>query len=149
MSASFTVTKEIEFDAGHRVPDHKSKCHNPHGHRYRVVAHVTGPLQDKGAANGMVLDFGDIKALLTRYVHDEFDHGFIVYNDDPLCDVLMSMSAGEWKIIDVPWVPTAENMASAIFNVLTAQMIEHQIAGVLVRIEVWETPTSCAYFPAL
>lgn len=25
------VSKEIQFDAGHRVPDHASKCQNPQG----------------------------------------------------------------------------------------------------------------------
>lgn len=31
----FSCTRRLEFDAGHRVPLHESKCKNPHGHRGR------------------------------------------------------------------------------------------------------------------
>jgi 6-pyruvoyltetrahydropterin/6-carboxytetrahydropterin synthase len=38
------VTKIVEWDMGHRVPNHKSKCRNPHGHRYRLEVTIGGPL---------------------------------------------------------------------------------------------------------
>ena len=38
------VTKVIEIDMGHRVPNHKSKCKNLHGHRYRFEVAVNGEL---------------------------------------------------------------------------------------------------------
>ena len=31
-----TITRKLEFDAGHRIPDHTSQCRNLHGHRYTV-----------------------------------------------------------------------------------------------------------------
>ena len=33
-SAMISVTRRLEFDAGHRIPDHRSQCRNLHGHRY-------------------------------------------------------------------------------------------------------------------
>ena len=27
-----TITRKLEFDAGHRIPDHKSQCRNLHGY---------------------------------------------------------------------------------------------------------------------
>src|SRR5260363_127088 len=29
-----TITRQLAFDAGHRIPDHQSRCRNLHGHRY-------------------------------------------------------------------------------------------------------------------
>jgi len=140
----FSVSKEIEFDAGHRVPDHASKCRNPHGHRYKVRAHVVGDLQTEGSSTGMVIDFGDIKKQLTEKVHDVFDHGFIVHEEDysMLRAFASSDEVDSWKIIVVQWVPTAENMAKWIYEVLTPL-----IPG-LWAIEVYETPTSIAFYPA-
>ena len=37
-----TITRKLEFDAGHRIPDHKSQCRNLHGHRYTLEITLTG-----------------------------------------------------------------------------------------------------------
>jgi len=142
----FRVTKEIEFDAGHRVPLHDSKCRNPHGHRYKVKANVTGPLQSAGSSSGMVVDFGHIKKLLTSNVHDRFDHGFIVQgSDEPLVEFLL---ASDWNVIVVDFPPTAEELARDIFDDLR-ELISGMGPGVVLEsIEVFETPTSVAVYPA-
>src|SRR5690606_39195677 len=110
----FRVTKEIEFDTGHRVPLHESKCRNPHGHRYKVKANVVGPLKSAGSESGMVVDFGYIKRLLTTDVHDRFDHAFVVQSTDTdLCAFLLDST---WNVVLVDFAPTAENMAAAIYR---------------------------------
>ena len=149
--SQFVVSKEIEFDAGHRVPLHESKCRNPHGHRYRVIAYVCGDLQEEGAASGMVMDFSDIKAALTELIHDKYDHGFIIKDTDyimrNLFGIRLDLEMGVWsddndfKIIVVDWTPTAEEMARSVYN----DLIE-RLPG-LIRIDVYETPTSCATYP--
>lgn len=140
---TYTVTKEIEFDAGHRVPNHKSKCKNPHGHRYRVLATVAGPLGDEPGASdeGMVVDFSDLKALLTQ-VHDEFDHGFIVYEGD--WQLHRALAHEEWKVRSVMFVPTAENLARYIYEFIDAQITWPGCK--LVEVQVFETPTSVARY---
>jgi 6-pyruvoyltetrahydropterin/6-carboxytetrahydropterin synthase len=136
----FEITKEIEFDAGHRVPLHESKCRNPHGHRYRIVAHVEGELITEGPESGMVRDFSIIKELLTTVVHDRFDHGFIVAESDANMRTALDADV-TWKVIVVPFFPTAENLAKAIYEDLQAE----GLSG-LRQIDVWETPTSCAKY---
>ena len=37
-----TITRKLEFDAGHRIPDHKSQCRNLHGHRYTLEITLVG-----------------------------------------------------------------------------------------------------------
>ncbi|MFW8587824.1 6-carboxytetrahydropterin synthase [Rhizobium beringeri] len=51
------ITREIGIDAAHRIPHHESKCHNLHGHRYKIAATCVGPLCGDGEQTGMVLDF--------------------------------------------------------------------------------------------
>ncbi len=155
----FTVTKEIEFDAGHRVPNHKSKCRNPHGHRYRVIATVQGPLVETRYASdeGMVVDFGDLKDLMMTKIHDVFDHGFVVYDEDAeLMELFTQYNAhpdnpygdnepvNGWKIIVFPYIPTAENMCHWIMVELGVAVRTSMPGCELVRVEVFETPTSSA-----
>jgi 6-pyruvoyltetrahydropterin/6-carboxytetrahydropterin synthase len=143
---TFTVTKEVEFDAGHRVPLHESACYNPHGHRYRVAVTVEGPVQDGGSSTGMVIDFSHIKAVLTKRVHDVYDHSFIVWEGDELMRNALSYGDATWKVNVVDWHPTAENMAADIFADLQ-DPIECMADGVrLVNVQVWETPTSVACY---
>lgn len=148
----FRISKEIQFDAGHRVPDHSSKCKNPHGHRYRVVAHLESEaLMEDGSETGMVKDFGFLKRLLTTHVHDYLDHGFIVYKGDLPMLTMFDHQWGDkqysimWKIIEFPYVPTAENIARWVYERLD-HYIGNQPNFELVKVEVWETPTSMAEY---
>ena len=62
-----TITRKLEFDAGHRIPDHRSQCRNLHGHRYVLEITLQGDLvETEGAPDrGMVMDFADVKSLAT------------------------------------------------------------------------------------
>ncbi len=144
------VTKSIEFDAGHRVPDHASKCSSPHGHRYRVEATIRGRVLDNpgNPENGMVVDFGRLKELMVALIHDPYDHAFIVHEHDTLLANFLRDQG--YKIATVPLVPTAENLAHLIVEGLPWRMglarsvtIWHPSLE-LVRLEVWETPTCSA-----
>lgn len=147
----FTITKEIQFDAGHRVPLHASKCRNPHGHRYRVVAHVRGELITEGPESGMVKDFSYVKAMMTEHIHDVFDHGFVIqYSDDVMKKALGLyydpehmdyVNVNDWKVIIVDTPPTAECFAELFFRILKNNGMDQ-----LIRIDVYETPTSMASY---
>jgi 6-pyruvoyltetrahydropterin/6-carboxytetrahydropterin synthase len=45
-----------------------------HGHSYRLDVAVRGPLRNEGAAQGMVVDFDDIKRIVRERVIDVLDH---------------------------------------------------------------------------
>jgi len=147
------TSKSIEFDAGHRVAEHGSKCRNLHGHRYKVCVDVEGVIKtSKGEDHGMVLDFGVLKELLTTYVHDVFDHGFIVHKDDHRLIDMFNEYGGDirhdellpWKIIEFPYVPTAENMALWVYLELQPKLSESGMA--IKQVLVYETPTSMAAY---
>lgn len=80
-----TISKTIEFDAGHRVPTHAGQCRSPHGHRYKVTVRVSGrvvPDLDLASESGMVTDFAFLKDTMMRLVHKTYDHAFIVWEKD-------------------------------------------------------------------
>lgn len=146
------ISKEVQFDAGHRVPGHQSKCKNPHGHRYRVVAYIEGEINNIPGhpEEGMLKDFGFLKDLLMTKVHDVLDHGFIVYEGD---ERMLEMFENDWtlrneadrfKIIVFPYVPTAENIARWCHERLYYDIV--QSGYNLKYVEVWETPTSMAAY---
>ena len=72
------ITTRLEFDAGHRIPSHKSQCKNLHGHRYAMEITLSGDIitQENTSENGMVMDFSDVKAIAKRAVVDVWDHAF-------------------------------------------------------------------------
>lgn len=145
------ITKEIGFDYGHRVPDHKSKCRHLHGHRARLLVTVSGPILDKPGDNdnGMVMDFSDIKRLMIEEIHDLFDHKLILYKDDPIVesigDVLTKHDI-ESGLILFPMVPTAENLAKYCFEILNRVFIKffHRLEIYLDSVVLYETPNSFA-----
>lgn len=69
------IFKEFGFEAAHRLPnvapDHK--CARLHGHSFRVVVHVAGPVGDD---SGWVLDFADITTAVGP-VRDALDHRYL------------------------------------------------------------------------
>jgi 6-pyruvoyltetrahydropterin/6-carboxytetrahydropterin synthase len=130
-----TIVRRIEFDAGHRVPMHDGKCRNPHGHRYVVEAHITGPV----AVDGMVLDFGIIKQRMVETIHDPLDHKFIV----AATDHEMLRDLADWPLVVLPYPPTAENLAHWCFYQLDAVLADPFRVG---RMVVWETPNGRAEY---
>lgn len=145
------VTKEIEFDMAHRVPNHHSKCKNLHGHRYKLKCYVEGPvLRDVGdSSEGMVIDFGNLKHLMMILIHDVFDHGAVFFRGDSLYGETAFDWDVEQKIHHVSYIPTAENLAAAFFGMLAPSVENHMPGCQLVQVTLWETPTSQAIvYPA-
>src|SRR5258708_15170477 len=82
--AVLTITRKLEFDAGHRIPEQRSQCRNLHGHRYVLEITLQGDLVDTEGApdRGMVMDFADVKSLAVEHLVDKWDHAFLVYEGD-------------------------------------------------------------------
>jgi 6-pyruvoyltetrahydropterin/6-carboxytetrahydropterin synthase len=140
------ITTRLEFDAGHRIPHHKSQCKNLHGHRYAMEITLSGDIisQDNVSENGMVMDFSDVKAIAKKAVVDVWDHAFLVYqHDSEVLDFLNSMY--NHKTVIFPTVPTAENMASEAFRILKDRYQDTYGNHLkLEKVRLYETPNSWA-----
>jgi len=140
------ITRRLEFDAGHRIPDHASQCRHLHGHRYALEITLSGELiETEGSpARGMLIDFGDVKAIAKQHIVDIWDHAFLAYRGDTaVVDFLQSMPGHKTVLLDV--IPTAENLAAEAFRIL-----EPLYTGVyrdqlrLERVRLYETPNCWA-----
>ena len=138
------ASKTIEIDMGHRVPNHKSKCSNPHGHRYSIEVFVDDKIiTTPGASDeGMVIDFSDLKEVMMNEIDKIYDHSFVVYSGDEFVEVFRKFIG--FKMIFVDFIPTAENLAKHWFDLVESELIKRKIKTKAVR--VYETPTSCAYY---
>lgn len=68
------ITTEFHFDAAHRLPKvpEGHKCGRLHGHTYRLLVTVDGPVRD----DGFVIDFADVKSVINPLIK-QLDHHFL------------------------------------------------------------------------
>ena len=113
------ITTRMEFDSGHRIPNHKSSCKNLHGHRYAIEVTLKGDIIDKenNSDYGMVMDFKEAKELIRQTIVDPWDHAFIVFERD-LEVINFLKSLNDHKTVVLKKVPTAENMALIALKIL-------------------------------
>ena len=151
-----TCTRSIEFDAGHRVVGHGSKCKHLHGHRYKVE--ITCALIAGTDKLGMVVDFGLVKELVGGWIDDHLDHGLILWDLDPLFKTFWSMRVDgpalratsadvedygttPQKLYSMRVNPTAENLAAHLLEVAT-DLLPPEVKPL--RVRVYETPNCWA-----
>ncbi len=140
------ITRRLEFDSGHRIPDHQSQCRHLHGHRYAIEITLQGDIihQAGSPLNGMVMDFSDVKALAKQNLVDAWDHAFLVWRGDVgLKSFLESQPGHKTVVLDV--VPTAENLAAVAFELL--DRVYRDTYGNHLRLErvrLYETPNCWA-----
>lgn len=143
---SLCITRRLEFDAGHRIPNHASQCRHLHGHRYAIEITLAGELiGTEGASDeGMVMDFSDVKAIAMRELVEKWDHAFLAYaGDRAVLDFLATLPGH--KTVVLPCIPTAENLAAEAFRILDAAYADTYGTGLtLTRVRLYETPNNWA-----
>jgi 6-pyruvoyltetrahydropterin/6-carboxytetrahydropterin synthase len=135
-----TCTRRLEFDAGHRLKKHESKCRNVHGHRYVVEITCAADALD---GVGRVIDFAAVKHIVGKWIDDKLDHGFIVQEEDSL---LSALYADGTKIHIVPFSPTAENLVVYIAD--AAQRLLTSLGIKVAHVRLFETPNCWADWSA-
>ena len=136
-----TVTRELQFDAGHRIHGHESKCAFYHGHRYVAEVTVCAPEQD---GLGRIVDFSVIKANVGAWIDAKWDHNMILHPDDPMLQTNLFPDKRPYVMPRWAANPTAENMAKLLFK-----QAEHLLGSNLVglrisHVRLYETPNCWA-----
>jgi 6-pyruvoyltetrahydropterin/6-carboxytetrahydropterin synthase len=139
------LTKQFSFEMAHALPAYEGKCHNIHGHSYKLFVTVEGaPLAQSGApSDGMVLDFHTLKECVEKHIIDRFDHALVLprsegqtfrQSDNPII-------RQSDNLILVDFQPTTENLLLHFARLLDGQFPP----GVrLYSLKLYETETSCA-----
>lgn len=117
-----TICKIFKFEAAHSLPLYKGKCHNLHGHSYKLEIEVSGGIHnDQMQDHGMILDFGRLKSVIQPLI-DKIDHTIL-------------NSTYQY--------PTAENMVQEMAWEVN-QLLMKEEGTWLTRLRLWETDTSWA-----
>lgn len=131
-----SVTKTVTFDAAHVLTNHDGLCRNLHGHTYRVDVEVTQPAGD---ASDMVIDFKDLKELMTETICNRFDHAFICNTtSDGEREIASVVSRLGMRMVELPFRSTAENLARYFYRELKSRL------PALSAVRVWETASNAA-----
>ena len=127
MSGQAYSTRRFAFAAGHRywvdawTPEENARVFGrltvPHGHNYTLDVTVRGPIDER---TGMVIDLGELKAIVNAAVIERFDHA------DLNADALFRDR-----------IPTTENIALAVWELLAPKLGPDRLS----RVRVWEDPT--------
>ncbi|MBR2962567.1 MAG: 6-carboxytetrahydropterin synthase [Alistipes sp.] len=106
------LTKEFTFEAAHVLWGYDGLCRELHGHSYRLYVTVVGePVADDSSPKlGMVMDFGELKAIVSREVVSRLDHSLILRRSSEAERLLGSLEGIAERIVVVDYQPTCENM---------------------------------------
>lgn len=140
------ITRRLEFDAGHRIPHHRSQCRHLHGHRYALEVTLSGDVITVPGVSeeGMVMDFADVKRIALEKVVELWDHAFLVWRGDTVVREFLESLPGH-KTVVLDCIPTAENLAAVAFRILDAAYVD--VYGNHLRLErvrIYETPNNWA-----
>lgn len=137
----------------HALPLYEGKCHNIHGHSYKLFVTVEGTaaLPDMhsgigathdGVPVGMVMDFSQIKRIVEESIISRFDHALVLPDMDAT-DGTRSDSLGGYpaNLVRVPFQPTTENLLLHFASLLEGKLPD---GTRLYSLKLYETETSCA-----
>ena len=123
------IEKKYHFYAGHRNKNAGEKCGRLHGHTYDVKC----LFEFNEMNNGVTVLFSDIDAKVEPIIK-YYDHYFLLFQEDPLCDVLDFHDEPYRKM---PFETSAENMAIWLFN-----RIKNETGLNIIQIDLAETKSS-------
>lgn len=138
-----TAERYHDISCGHRVAGHESKCKYLHGHNYRIHFVVASPALDK---IGRVMDFSVIKSKLCMWLEDNYDHKFLIWENDELKNDLLRMHAE--SIVVTSFNPTAENIAKHLVEDIAPKQLEGTDC-ILIECRVEETRKCLATYKLL
>lgn len=138
----YSITRRLHFSAGHRLIGHESRCRFIHGHNYVVFIHALATELDEV---GRILDFGELKSRIGGWIDENWDHNTILWDADRELASALAPFCRDGKPYQLPYNPTAENLARYLFEVVCPTQMK--ATGIDVqRVEVQETENCKADF---
>lgn len=129
-----------DFSYGHRVFGHESKCAHLHGHNGRVHFKIAA---NNGLDDvGRVLDFSVIKEKLCQWLEEEWDHKFLVWEEDSWANKLALIDP---TVVWTNFNPTAENMAKYLVEIIGPMQLQGT-GCTLIEVRIEETRKCSASF---
>ena len=136
----YKLKTSASFDSAHFLAGYTGKCANIHGHRWKLEVTVgADTLCADGEKRGMLIDFSDLKAAVRRLA-DSFDHTLLFESGSLQPATLAALREEGFSLTELPFRPTAENLAHHFYEALLADGLP--VSSVC----VYETPENCAVY---
>ena len=122
--STIRITKRFSFEAGHALYGYDGKCKNLHGHSYKLSVTVIGtPITDKTNPKfGMVIDFTDLKRIVTEEIVNKFDHATIFNKNTPHVKLAKTLKDEGHNVLLVDYQPTTECMVTDFARKITKRL---------------------------
>ena len=139
------VTKRFTFEMAHALRCHDGMCAQIHGHSYVLDVTLNGtPRNEPGdPKDGMVMDFAELKKLVTKAVIEHYDHALVLHEKEREHALPDRELFGRTRF--TPWQPSCENVLLDIVARLR-EVIQAPVR--LHRARLQETATSWAEWEA-
>jgi 6-pyruvoyltetrahydropterin/6-carboxytetrahydropterin synthase len=134
------VTKEFRFEMAHALNNYDGKCRFIHGHSYLLKITVKGQIicDENNPKLGMVIDFNDLKTIVTDNIIERFDHALVLSNKSKLA---AELKREYQKVEIVNYQPTCENIILHFVEILKPLL---PATVTLHSLQLSETATTCA-----
>ena len=130
----YEIVKSVSFCYGHRLLNYVGPCEHLHGHNAKADIMLASQTLDE---RGMVVDFGDIKSSIKKWIDETLDHTMLLSVGDPLIPVF---EENKEKFYLMDNNPTAENIAKLIYEYAEQQDFP------VTSVTLWESDTSFARY---
>lgn len=134
----YKIIIKLEYEYAHRLICHPGECRNLHGHHVKAIIELGANTLNE---NGFIMDFGDLKGPLKKWINEHWDHAFLANENDPL---LAPLQAEGLKIFTFSQEPSAEVMAKRLFDEVSSLQLPTGVIPLSVTIR--ETCTGLAYY---
>lgn len=138
------LTKIFHFEMAHAIHGHAGACKYIHGHSYELQVTISAAKPEEGyiPAPGFLIDFKEIKELVSTLIIHRFDHRLVLSNkfllEYPALSALENLVVFEEE-------PTAENLLY-YFRTILKKTFPGNIR--VIRLCLYETKDSYAEWEA-
>ena len=124
MEESVLITKKLDLDMAHALDQYDGKCRFIHGHTFHFSVTLKGYIinEENNPKNGMVMDFGELKAILKEEIGDKFDHSLVLKDTSPY-RIISEVSSERINLL--PFQPTCENLLVHFLKMVRSRLPEN------------------------
>lgn len=120
------------------------KCRSIHGHQWRIILTLKAEKLD---SQGMVIEFGQLKAAWRNWLDTHLDHALMLHQADPMVEAVRSVEP-QARLFLTPEDPTTENIAQLLWEQaqIVLQSLDCEDTVQVERVRVEETRVNSAEY---
>ncbi len=125
--AFIRLTKEFNFEMAHYLTGYDGPCSNIHGHSYKLFVTLIGEanVEERHPKLGMVMDFGQLKAIVSKQIVSKLDHALLIHDTAESRELKPLLTKHFVKVEYVNYQPTCENLLVRFAELIKEELPEN------------------------